>query len=95
MLFNSYVFVLFFLPVCLTGYFGLNHFRKYRLAEFFLLGMSLWFYAYFNLKYLFIILSSVCVNYGVYRLFQRLSSSAARKAGLLTGLALILGVLVY
>ena len=95
MLFNSYVFVLFFLPVCLTGYFGLNHFRKYRLAELFLLGMSLWFYAYFNLKYLFIILSSVCVNYGVYRLFQRLSSASARKAVLLAGLALNLGVLFY
>ena len=48
MLFNSYLFVLFFLPVTAAGYFLLNRLKRYGLAEVFLLGMSLWFYAYFN-----------------------------------------------
>ena len=48
MLFNSYIFILLFLPLCLIGYFGLNRFHRYSLAMAFLLGMSLWFYGYFN-----------------------------------------------
>jgi len=95
MLFNSYVFVLLFLPLCLIGYFGLNHFRKYRLAQVFLLGMSLWFYAYFNVGYLFIILMSVFVNYGIYRLMERLGESKWRKPAMILGVCLNVGVLVY
>ncbi len=49
MLFNSYVFVLLFLPLCIIGYFSLNHFGKYSAGQFFLLVMSLWFYGYYNI----------------------------------------------
>lgn len=63
MLFNSYIFICIFLPVVLVGWYGLNHFKLYRLAGLFLTGMSLWFYAYFNLSYLWIIISSIAVNY--------------------------------
>ena len=52
MLFNSYIFVLLFLPLCLIGYFGLNHRKHYTLAQVFLLGMSLWFYTHFSISYL-------------------------------------------
>lgn len=65
MLFNSYIFVLLFLPLVLIGYFGINHFRKYKLANLFLIGMSLWFYGYYNPKYLLVIGISVLGNYGV------------------------------
>lgn len=95
MLFNSYVFVLFFLPLCLAGYFGLNHFKRYRLGQVFLLGMSLWFYAYFNLKYLLIILSSVGINYGFYRLMGKIDAPKVRKWTLWAGLAVNLGILFY
>ncbi len=95
MLFNSYVFVLFFLPLCLFGYFGLNHFRLYRLGQVFLLIMSLWFYAYFNLRYLLIILFSVAVNYSFYRLMGKLKASGTRRWVLWGGIALNLGVLMY
>ena len=70
MLFNSYVFVLAFLPACLAGYFFLNHLKHYRTGLLFLLCMSLLFYGYFNVYYLAIICSSIMVNYIVYRLFR-------------------------
>lgn len=72
MTFNSYIFILLFLPLCLLGYFILNYFGHYRLGLVFLLGMSLWFYGYFNWKYLIIICGSVIVNYIVYRMFREM-----------------------
>lgn len=63
MLFNSYIFIFIFLPLALLGWYGLNHLKKYRMASLFLAGMSLWFYAYFNINYLAIILGSIGANY--------------------------------
>ena len=48
MLFNSYIFIFLFLPLTLLGWYGLNRLRAYESARFFLTGMSLWFYGYFN-----------------------------------------------
>ena len=63
MLFNSYIFIFIFLPVALIGWYGLNRLGRYRLASLFLSVMSLWFYAYFNVRYLAIILCSIGLNY--------------------------------
>lgn len=63
MLFNSYIFILFFLPFTLLGYYGLNYLKLYRLSNLFLIGMSLCFYGYFEHKYLLIICGSILVNY--------------------------------
>lgn len=63
MLFNSYIFVLFFLPLVLFGYFGINHFKKYTAAKVFLILASLFFYGYFNWWYLLIIVFSILFNY--------------------------------
>ena len=63
MLFNSYIFVLAFLPIVLIGYFGLNHSRNFTVAKLFLILASLFFYGYFNWSYLLIIVSSVGLNY--------------------------------
>ena len=49
MLFNSYIFMLLFLPVTLLGYYSLNRIKKYNLSKAFLIIMSLIFYAYFNI----------------------------------------------
>lgn len=95
MLFNSYVFILLFLPLCLVGYFGLNHFKKYNLAQAFLLGMSLWFYGYFNISYLAIILVSIVVNYLFTLLMARAAQPLLRKLLLITAVLLNLGILFY
>ena len=79
MTFNSYIFILLFLPLCLFGYFVLNQFRHYRLGLILLLGMSLWFYGYFNPRYLNIICSSVIVNYIVYRLLRKTPVTKQRE----------------
>ena len=74
MLFNSYIFILLFFPLCLVGYFLINKIESliawrnsnkinHTVSNIFLLSMSLWFYGYFNLKYLFIIIGSIVINY--------------------------------
>lgn len=98
MTFNSYVFVLLFLPLCLFGYFTLNKFRLYRLGLTFLLGMSLWFYGYFHPWYLLVICCSVLVNYIIYRILHGMTiggTVAARKIVFITGIVFNLGVLGY
>ena len=59
MLFNSYIFVFLFFPICLAGYYGLLHLQKKEAAGIFLTAMSFWFYGYFNVAYLFIIIASI------------------------------------
>jgi hypothetical protein len=55
MLFNSYIFLFLFLPLALAGWYLLNRFRQYKLAQGYLIGMSLWFYAYYNVSFLWVI----------------------------------------
>lgn len=95
MLFNSYIFVLVFLPLCMIGYFGCSHFGKGTYGQVFLLGMSLWFYGYFHVEYLFIIVFSILCNYGFYVLLGRSSGSGRRKWLLAGALMLDVGILFY
>lgn len=95
MLFNSYIFILLFLPLCLIGYFSLNHFKKYKLAMLFLLIMSLWFYGYFNYSYLLIILSSIIFNYFLYIGFQKIENKTKRKILLWIGIIFNIGLIFY
>ena len=100
MLFNSYIFILFFLPICLIGYFTINHFKQHTLAQAFILGMSLWFYGYFNPWYIFIIVGSIIGNYLIYLGIIKLKKNSGKKAkvlmivGIIANLAL-LGVFKY
>ncbi len=95
MLFNSYIFIFIFLPMCFIGYFTLNYFKRYTLAQFFLLAMSLWFYAYFNINYLGIILVSIIFNYIIYLMFEKIQAKWARKTLLITGGIANIGILIY
>ena len=91
MLFNSYVFVFLFFPICLLGYYGLIHLQKNVAAKVFLIAMSLWFYGYFNLSYLLIMMCSIGANY----LFHRALSRRRDKAVMILAAAVNLGVLFY
>ena len=116
MLFNSYIFIFLFLPLVLIGWYALNYRQKYKTACVFLAGMSLWFYAYFNVRYLAVILVSMGANYLLSSLLTRIPEEGSgenaagadadrrkadarvrlwRRAGLLAGLALNLGILFY
>lgn len=96
MLFNSYIFILLFLPMALILYYALNHYNCSRLAGVALVLMSLWFYAYFHPAYLLILAGSVLVNYWVVLLMKRAGSSGRiRKTLLAAGILGNLGVIFY
>ena len=92
MLFNSYIFIFLFLPLALTGYYLLNHFNCYQAGKLFLTGMSLWFYAYFHLSYLWILLCSIALNYICHRLLVRKFHIRLTAAA---GIVVNIGILFY
>lgn len=95
MLFNSYIFILLFLPLSLAGWFLLNKTKSEILPKVFLLGMSLWFYAYFNIKYLPIIVISIIANYLLYLVMKKSDNKALRRAMFWLGMILNIGILFY
>ena len=96
MLFNSYIFIFIFLPITLMGYYLFNHIKAYRLAMVWLTGMSLWFYGYFNVSYLFIIVTSIIVNYVITTIMQKYRYQILLKKSLfVVGLLFNIGLLFY
>ncbi len=107
MLFNSYIFVFVFFPICLLGYYGLLRWGKPGAARVFLTAMSFWFYGYFNLSYLLIMVCSIAGNFLFHRLLSRTPREAGgweetakawalrRKALMILAVALNLGVLFW
>ncbi len=94
MQFNSYIFILCFLPVTLIFYFLFNHLGKDRLAKAFLLGMSLWFYGYFNVSYLLIICASIGINFLLSKGMGK-SSKQVKKYLFLAGILFNVGLIFY
>jgi len=95
MLFNSYIFIFIFLPLVLAGWYFLNSKKAYTFAKFFLAGMSLWFYAYFNYYYLMIIVASILGNYLLSFLMKFSRTKLSSRLLLFTGLLFNLGLLFY
>lgn len=62
MLFNSYEFILGFLPVTICGYFSLNKYSSIW-GQYWLVLSSLFFYGYWNPAYLGLIGFSICANF--------------------------------
>ena len=98
MLFNSYPFILLFLPVVLAGYFWLG--RRSNLAPVIWLGLaSLAFYAIGNWQFVALLLLSIAFNYGIgHLLIVAKLGSSQRKAALALGVAgdlLVLGIFKY
>lgn len=99
MLFNSYEFLLKFLPLCLLGFFVLGGAGWTRAASLWLSVMSLGFYAWWNPdptqpwnpKYLGIIVSSIVFNYV---LGVRISAAIGRDEKRAAKTALTFGVVV-
>ncbi len=95
MLFNSYIFILFFLPVALGIYYGFLKFNKVKWAQASLIIMSLWFYGYFHLSYLFILVGSILFNYLFSRLLIHPRLEKWYKALLAVGLIANVTVIFY
>ena len=72
--FNSFTFILVFLPILLFGWYSLNRLQKYTLADALLVIMSLYFYYTFGVNFLIILAISIGVNYALSVLVNEIDS---------------------
>jgi alginate O-acetyltransferase complex protein AlgI len=89
MVFSSAIFLFFFLPVLLAGYF----LAPARLRNGLLLAASLVFYAWGERKYVAVLLGSIAVNYLFGRLLGRLGNARWRRLAVTAAVAFNLGLL--
>lgn len=95
MLFNSHIFLFIFLPLFLAGWFLLNNRKQYKMAQGYLIGMSLWFYAYFNIGYLWMMLGSCLIGYLLCLSLKKTEAKDRRKLIMVIGCLFHLGTLGY
>ena len=99
MLFTSYQFVLVFLPVTLLAVLGASRFGQHTLAKLLLFAASIVFYAWWNPRYVALLLALVAFNYalGTWMIDTRdLPTLAARRKGVLVaGVVANVSTLVY
>lgn len=93
MQFSSYIFIIFFLPVCVSGYFMLKKAAKYEAARLWLIGMSCWFYAYLNAVYALFLTGSILVNYIIVYMMKTKENDRHKKQLLILDITLNIGVL--
>ncbi|SDM99534.1 D-alanyl-lipoteichoic acid acyltransferase DltB, MBOAT superfamily [Janthinobacterium sp. OK676] len=93
MLFNSWIFLFAYLPVTVAGFFILGR-RKQLWAAAWLAAASLFFYAYWDYRYLPLLLGSVVFNYGC-AAWLAASPPARKKWILAAAIAANLGLLAY
>ena len=65
MLFSSWQFILLFLPICFFIYFWLNNRRLITAGKVWLVAASLFFYAYWDIRYLSLIIGSILCNFAI------------------------------
>lgn len=90
MLFNSYTFVLVFLPLALLGWWGL---RAHRSRLIFLTLVSYLFYAWWDFRFVPLMLLSTSADYAAGRLIAANRSASRRTAVLVVLLVFNLGIL--
>ncbi len=98
MLFNSYIFIFFFLPLTFFIYFYLNKKHLTEASKGFLVLASLFFYSWWNIAYLPLILVSMLFNYTIGRELSRHTEKKrgySPKALLTIGVVFNLGLLGY
>ena len=74
MLFNSFEFILIFLPITFLVFFFLSHFGGGEASRVWLLGASLFFYGWWEPVYVPLILGSIIFNFGISQTFLKLKS---------------------
>ena len=92
MVFSSYEFLFFFLPVVLAGYYLLSLLSNGIYQKLFLLGASLFFYGYSNVSYLLLILASVAVNYWIAVRIQNMGDAQKKMRMLLLAAGILFNV---
>lgn len=95
MLFNSYEFIFIFLPVVLGGFLALSSLNRVRLSAVWLALASIFFYAYWSPRYIFLLIGSIAFNFLAGQFIQRsLWAQDIRRARVVLVLAITLNLLV-
>ncbi|MEK7794329.1 MAG: MBOAT family protein [Candidatus Hydrogenedentota bacterium] len=89
MLFNSYTFILVFLPCVILGFMAVGRLAGSRGAIVWLILASLFFYGYWNPIYLWLIAGTILANYAAGRALDRWRSRALLGAAIAGNLALL------
>lgn len=79
MLFHSYEFIFFFLPITLFIYFWLNKKRLTQASKAWLVFASLFFYSWWNIIYLPLILGSILFNFAVGSTITKMGDNVSIK----------------
>lgn len=99
MLFNSYEYMFLFLPVTLVVYFVLNRQRLTTAATAWLVIASLFFYGWWNVKYVALIIGSILFNFAVGTALRRQGGEGTEgtpsRAVLILGIAGNIALLGY
>lgn len=95
MLFNSYVFVLLFLPLTIAIYFGINHFKHHKAALLFLFFASLFFYSFDKIELTLVLIISILVNYILACGINHWIENRIGKMLLILGVCLNIGSIFY
>src|SRR5437016_4009619 len=90
MLFSSYVFLLAFLPAVLSGWWGLSRWKPLRLA--FLTGSSWFFYAWWDWRYLPVLIGATSVDFLAGRWIAASASEPRRRLLLAASLTTNVGI---
>ncbi|MFF5996988.1 MBOAT family O-acyltransferase [Lysinibacillus sp. KU-BSD001] len=93
MLFNSFVFAFVFLPIVFCVYFLLGRLKNKDISTLFLVAASLYFYSYFEIKFLYLISFSMAFNYAIGYILMKATSY--RKGILSVGIIFNICILGY
>ena len=91
MLFNSYTFIFLFLPIVLAGFYVIGARGYPRISNLWLVVASMFFYAWWNPKYLMLLLASIIFNY----LMGVSLSKSGHRGGLFFAVGFNLCLLAY
>lgn len=89
MLFNSYIFIFAFLPIVFIGYFLLNKLDLIKTSKYFLLGSSIFFYGYFDIKYVPLLIGSMIFNFYFGKLLSEKKNKIYLTIGIISNVALL------
>ena len=96
MLFNSYVFILAFLPVTLLVFYAIGSSNRHRTAIAWLVAASLFFYGWWNPAYVSLIIASILINYALgARIGSERPNANLNRSYLILGIVFNLGLLGY
>lgn len=88
MIFNSYAFIFAFLPVVIFVFYTLGRYSHY-LATFWLAVASLFFYGWWDVRFVSLLLGSIAFNYGAGYMIGHSRTDKVRRAKLLLIAAII------